>query len=189
MNELLQFIINGLKSIHEITNNIDFKKTSEDYIQSQLKIKINDKIKTDENFFDFLQNNDNHLKNLKIICIVPSKEQTLKEHISDHFKNINTKYNGDKLFYFYFQIVLVEQYLNSNGNDLKRQDLKIRLENLLKNECLREQLEHKQCLSKNHHKIDVIVMSELQKNVSDICNRETSNLSKCIHQNLYKKQE
>ena len=83
---------------------------------------------------------------------------------------------------------MVEQYLNSNGNDLKRQDLKIQLENLLKNECLREQLEHKQCLSKNHHKIDVIVMSDLRKNVSDICNQETANLDKCIHQNLHKRQ-
>ena len=189
MNELPVFIINGLKSIHEITSNIDFKKTTQDYIQSQLKIKANEEIKTDENFFDFLQKNDKHLKKLKIFCVFPSKEQTLKEHISHHFQNINTKYNGDKLFYFYFQIVMVEQYLNSNGNDLKRQDLKIRLENLLKNECFREQLEHKQCLSKNHHKIDVIVMSDLHKNVSDVCNWETSNLSKCIHQNLYKKQE
>ena len=189
MNEIPQFIISGLNSINKITSNIDFKKTTEDYIRSQLKIKANKEIKTDENFFDFLQTNDKHLKNLKIVCIVPSKEQLLKDHISHHFRNINMKYNGDKLFYFYFQIVLVEQYLNSNGNDLKRQDLKIRLENLLKNECLREQLEHKQCLSKNHHKIDVIVMSDLQKNVSDICNEETSNLSKCIHQNLYKRQE
>lgn len=187
MNELPQFIINGLKSIHNITNNIDFKKTTEDYVRSQLKIKMNNKIKTDENFFSFLQKNDKHLKKLNIFCIVPSKEQSLKDHISHHFRNINTKYNGDKLFYFYFQIVMVEQYINSNGNDLKRQDLKIRLENLLKNECLREQLEHKQCLSNNHHKIDVIVMSELRENVCDICNTETSNLNKCIHQNLYKR--
>lgn len=187
MNELPQFIISGLKSIHDITNNIDFKKTTDDYIRSQLKIKMNDKIQTDENFFNFLQKNDKHLKNLRIFCIVPEKEQSLKEHISHHFRNINTKYDGDKLFYFYFQIVMVEQYLNSNGNDLKRQDLKIRLENLLKNDCLREQLEHKQCLSKNHHKIDVIVMSDLKKNVSDVCNQETNNLEKCIHQNLYKR--
>jgi hypothetical protein len=189
MNELPVFIINGLKSIHSITSNIDFKKTTEDYIRSQLKVKADEEIKTDENFFNFLQKNDKHLKNLKIVCVFPSKEQTLKKHISHHFRNMNTKYDGDKLFYFYFQIVMVEQYQNSTGNDLKRQDLKIRLENLLKNECLREQLEHKQCLSKNHHKIDVIVMSDLKKNVSDICNRETSNLDKCIHQNLYKRQE
>ena len=189
MNELPQFIINGLKSIHEITSNIDFKKTTEDYIRSQLKIKMNKEIKTDENFFNFLQKNDKHLKNLRIFCVIPVKEQSLKEHISNHFRKINTKYNGDKLFYFYFQIVMVEQYLNSNGNDLKRQDLKIRLENLLKNDCLREQLEHKQCLSKNHHKIDVIVMSDLKKNVSDVCNQETSNLDKCIGRYLYKKQE
>jgi hypothetical protein len=84
---------------------------------------------------------------------------------------------------------MVEQYLNSYGNDLKRQDLKIRLENLLKNDCLREQLEHKQCLSKNHHKIDVIVMSDLKKNVSDVCNEETTNLDKCIGRYLYKKRE
>jgi hypothetical protein len=187
MNELPQFIINGLKSIHTITNNIDFKKTTEDYIRSQLKIKMNDKIISDENFFNFLQKNDKHLKNIKIFCVVPSKEQPIKEHISHHFRNMNTKYDGDKLFYFYFQIVMVEQYLNSNGNDLKRQDLKISLENLLKNECLREQLEHKRCLSKNHHKIDVIVMSDLKKNVCSVCNEETANLDKCIHQNLYKK--
>jgi hypothetical protein len=189
MNELPQFIISGLKSIHEITSNIDFKKTTEDYLRSQLKIKMNDKIKTDENFFNFLQKNDKHLKNLRVFCVVPAKEQTLKEHISHHFRNINTKYDGDKLFYFYFQIVMVEKYLNSYGNDLKRQDLKIRLENLLKTDCLREQLEHKQCLSKNHHKIDVIVMSDLKKNVSDVCNEETTNLDKCIHRNLYKKLE
>jgi hypothetical protein len=189
MDNLPQFIINGLKSIHIITSNIDFKKTTEDYIRSQLKIKINEEIKNDENFFNFLQKNDKHLKKLKIFCVFPEKEQTLKEHISHHFRNINTKYDGDKLFYFYFQIVMVEQYLNSNGNDLKRQDLKIRLENLLKNDCLREQLEHKQCLSKNHNKIDVIVMSDLQKNVSDVCNQETTNLYKCIHHNLYKRLE
>jgi len=187
MNELPQFIISGLKSINDITNNIDFKKTTEDYIRSQLKIKMNHEIKTDENFFNFLQKNDKHFKKLRIFCVVPAKEQSLKEHISHHFRNINTKYDGDKLFYFYFQIVMVEKYLNSNGNDLKRQDLKIRLENLLKTDCLREQLEHKQCLSKNHHKIDVIVMSDLKKNVSDVCNEETMNLDKCIHQNLYKK--
>ena len=189
MNELPQFIINGLKSIHEITSNIDFKKTTDDYIRSQLKIKMNKEIKTDENFFNFLQKNDKHLKNLRIFCVVPAIEQPLKKHISHHFRNINTKYDGDKLFYFYFQIVMVEQYLNSYGNDLKRQDLKIRLENLLKNECLREQLEHKQCLSKNHHKIDVIVMSDLKKNVNEVCNQQTSNLDTCIRRYLYKKRE
>lgn len=189
MNELPQFIIRGLKSINDITSNIDFKKTTEDYVQSQLKIKMNDKIKTDENFFNFLQKNDKHLKHLRVFCVVPAKEQTLKDHISHHFRNINTKYDGDKLFYFYFQIVMVEQYLNSYGNDLKRQDLKIRLENLLKNECLREQLEHKQCLSKNHHKIDIIVMSDLKKNVSHVCNSQTTNLDKCIGRYLYKRRE
>ena len=189
MNELPEFIISGLKSIHEITSNIDFKKTTEDYVRSQLKIKINHEIKTDENFFNFLQKNDKHLKKLRVFCVVPAKEQSLKEHISHHFRKINTKYDGDKLFYFYFQIVMVEQYLNSYGNDLKRQDLKIRLENLLKNECLREQLEHKQCLSKNHHKIDVIVMSDLKKNVNDVCNSQTTNLDKCIGRYLYKRRE
>ena len=38
MNELPQFIITGLKSIHNLTNNIDFKKTTEDYIQATSNI-------------------------------------------------------------------------------------------------------------------------------------------------------
>jgi hypothetical protein len=188
-SQLAKFIINGLSSINKITENIDLNRTTEKYIESQLKsIKQINAIKTENDFFNFLEKNDKYLKNITIYCIIPIEKQTIKEHISSYFKNINTKYNGNKLFFFYFQIVLVENFINSNGNDLKRQDLKTRLENLLKSSCQTQKLEMKNCLSKNYDKIEVIVMSDLDKNINKVCNNEAVSLEKCISTNLKMRQ-
>ena len=42
----------------------------------------------------------------------------------------------------------------------------------------------KNCLSKNYDKIDVIVMSDLDKNINKVCNNEAVSLEKCISTNL-----
>ena len=124
MNELPQFIISGLKSIHGITNNIDFKKTTEDYVLAQLKIKMNNQIKTDENFFNFLQKNDKHLKNLKIFCVVPAKEQSLKEHISHHLGILTLNmtvisYSISIFRLLWLRIILIHMGMTSNAKTLK----------------------------------------------------------------------
>ena len=66
------------------------------------------------------------------------EEETLRNHISKYFKDIHNKYNKDKMFFFYFQLVLMDIFLQTVGKTMNRQDLKIRLMEVLKNECLIE---------------------------------------------------
>ncbi len=91
----------------------------------------------DETFFSFLKANDKFFSEMKIINL-DEKEETLKVHLDEYFKTMHSKYNQDKLFYFYFQLVLMELFLTQHKIELPRKDLKDKLEVILKNKCFKK---------------------------------------------------
>jgi hypothetical protein len=196
-DRLAKFLHDGLHHIHEITENIDLEKTSPEFLQEQLPKKIAEsyiKIQysnknpgtIDETFFSFLKSNDEFFSKMKIITL-DGNEEPLKNHLDEYFKTMHSKYNEDKLFYFYFQLVLMELYLNEHKVELPRKDLKDKLEAILKNECLREKKKFKNCIGKNSDKIDVITMSKLGEQIDAQCKPEREKLEKCVWTNWSKK--
>jgi len=195
-DKLANFLHDGLHHIHEITGNIDFKKTIPAYLKEQLppnitksylKIKYSkkDPDTIDETFFSFLKENDKFFSEMKINTL-DGKKETLKVHLGEYFKNMHSKYNEDKLFYFYFQLVLMELFLNQHKIELPRKDLKGQLEALLKNECQVEKKELKTCIGKNSDKIDVITMSKLGEQIDAQCKPQREEFEKCVWKNFHK---
>jgi len=196
-NEILtNFIIKGLKGINEITENIDLQKTSKQFIQNQLPQSLNEsflKIKytnnqdnIDETFFSFLKDNDQFFQHLKIFSIHPTKEQTLQQHLSEYFNNIHTKYNEDKMFYFYFQLILMENFLGMMGMNMEKGNLKVELMDVLKNHCFMEKKEMSKCLGDHMEEIDVIAMSDFENKINNKCQVPKKNLEQCIIRKLKK---
>jgi hypothetical protein len=195
-DKLANFLYNGLHHIHEITENIDLEKTSPEFLKKQLpsnitksylKIKYSKKdIDTiDETFFSFLKDNDKFFSEMNIITL-DGKKETLKVHLDEYFKNMHSKYNENKLFYFYFQLVLMELFLNQHKVELPRKDLKDQLEELLKNKCLLEKKELKNCIGKNSNKIDVITMSKLGEQIDTQCKPQREEFEQCVWKNFHK---
>jgi len=194
--KLAKFLYDGLYHIHEITENIDLKKTSQEFLKNQLPKKIaesyikiqyskNNPDTIDETFFSFLKSHDNFFSEMKIINL-DGKQEPLKTHLDEYFKTMHSKYNEDKLFYFYFQLVLMELFLNQHKIELPRKDLKDQLEAILKNECIIEKKELKTCLGKNSDKIDVITMSKLGDQIDEQCKPEREKLEQCVWTNFSK---
>ena len=195
-DKLAKFLYDGLHYIHDITENIDLEKTTQTYLKDQLpktiaesylKIKYSKKDPDiiDETFFSFLKANDKVFSEMKIITL-DGKEEPLKVHLDEYFKTMHSKYNEDKLFYFYFQLVLMELFLTEHNVELPRKDLKEKLEELLKNECLREKKKFKTCIGKNLSKIDVITMSKLGEQIDEHCKPQKQKLEKCVWNNFHK---
>jgi hypothetical protein len=196
-DKLAKFLYEGLHHIHEITENIDLEKTSPEFLKKQLpkkiaesyiKIQYSDKNPDtiDETFFSFLKSNDEFFSKMKIITL-DGNEEPLKNHLDEYFKTMHSKYNEDKLFYFYFQLVLMELYLTEHKVELPRKDLKDKLEAILKNECIREKKGFKNCIGKNSDKIDVITMSKLGEQIDTQCKPERQELEKCVWNNYNSK--
>lgn len=191
--KLAKFLHDGLIHIHDITENIDLEKTSEDYLKKQLPSDIsksylqiqyskNNPENIDETFFSFLKSNDKFFAEMKIINL-DNKEESLKSHLDEYFKTMHSKYNQDKLFYFYFQLVLMELYLNQHKVELPRKELKEKLEAILKKQCIRQKKSLKTCIGKNGEKIDVITMSKLGIQIDEHCKPQREELEQCIWTN------
>ena len=196
-DKLAKFLYDGLHHIHEITENIDLKKTTPAFLKAQLPAEIaksyikiqyskTDPDKIDETFFSFLKANDEFFSKMKIITL-EGKEQPLKEHLDEYFKTMHSKYNEDKLFYFYFQLVLMELFLTKHKVELPRKDLKDKLEAILKNECLREKKALKTCIGQKYDKIDVITMSKLGEQIDAQCKPQKEELERCVWNNYNSK--
>lgn len=194
--KLAKFLHDGLYHIHEITENIDLKKTTPEFLKNQLPKKIADsyiKIQNsrnkadtiDETFFSFLKANDKFFSEMKIIDL-DEKEEQLKTHLDDYFKTMHSKYNQDKLFYFYFQLVLMELFLTKHKVEMPRKDLKDQLEAILKNECIHEKKELKTCIGEKSDKIDVITMSKLGDQIDAQCKPQREKLEQCVWTNFSK---
>ena len=195
-DKLAKFLHDGLYYIHDITENIDLKKTNPAFIKAQLPKKIADsyiKIQyskkvpdtIDETFFSFLKANDKFFSDMNIITL-SGKKESLKNHLDEYFKTMHSKYNEDKLFYFYFQLVLMELYLNQHKVQLPRKDLKDQLEAILKNECLLEKKALKKCIGEKSDKIDVITMSKLGEQIDLQCKPQKEELEQCVWTNFSK---
>lgn len=192
-NKLALFLIKGLKGINEITENIDFQKTTPEYINNQLRKNINQSFteiknsnNVEEDFFQFLKKNEKPLHNLKIFILIPQKEQRLKDHVDDYFKNVQTKHKEDKMFYFYFQLVLMEKFLKQFNKELPRNDLKLGLKEILSNQCKIEKIKMSKCLG-NLDNDSVEVMSEFGGKIDRKCKIERENLEGCILSNFNRK--
>jgi hypothetical protein len=192
--KLAKFIHDGLYHIHDITENIDLEKTNIDYLKdplpsniakSYLKIKYSKKNpdNIDETFFSFLKENDKFFSEMKIITLDNGKEESLKDHLDEYFKTMHSKYNEDKLFYFYFQLVLMELFLTQHKVELPRKDLKNKLEDILKKKCMKQKKSLKTCIGKKSEKIDVITMSELGTQIDAHCKPQREQLEKCVWTN------
>jgi hypothetical protein len=192
--KLAKFIHDGLYHIHDITENIDLEKTNIDYLKDQLpsniaksylKIKYSkkDPDNIDETFFSFLKENDKFFSEMKIITLDNGKEESLKDHLDEYFKTMHSKYNEDKLFYFYFQLVLMELFLTQHKVELPRKDLKNKLEDILKKKCMKQKKSLKTCIGKKSEKIDVITMSELGTQIDAHCKPQREQLEKCVWTN------
>jgi hypothetical protein len=195
-DKLAEFLHNGLDHIHEITEDIDLKKTSPTFLKSQLPQKIaesyikihyskTDPKKIDETFFSFLKANDKFFSEMKIMTL-SGKQEPLKTHLDKYFKTMHTKYKEDKLFYFYFQLVLMELFLTEHKVELPRKDLKDKLESILKNECIHEKKALKTCISENSDKIDIITMSKLGDQINSQCKPQREELEQCVWNNFHK---
>ena len=195
--KLAKFLHDGLYHIHEITENIDLEKTSPDYLKAQLPLDIaksylkiqyskKDPETIDETFFSFLKDNDKFFAEMKIITLDDGKEEPLKVHLDEYFKTMHSKYNEDKLFFFYFQLVLMELFLTKHKVELPRKDLKDQLEAILKNQCLRQKKSLKTCIGKNSEQIDVITMSELGTQIDAHCKPQREQLEQCVWTNFSK---
>ena len=196
-DKLANFLHAGLYHINEITENIDLEKTSINYLKAQLPSNIaqsylkiqyskKDPDTIDETFFSFLKANDEFFSEMKIITLT-GKEESLKVHLDEYFKKMHSKYNEDKLFYFYFQLVLMELFLNQHKVELPRKDLKDRLEEILKNKCMLEKKELKVCIGKKSDKIDVITMSKLGEQIDEHCKPQREKLEQCVWNNYNSK--
>ena len=186
--ELVIYLNKGLKKINEITEDINFNKTNSNYLNKQLPnieydVRMNGEI--DENFFDFLRDNEKLFGDIKFYTY-NGKETKLRDHLSNYFKNIHSKYNEDKMFYFYFELVMMEEFLKNNGRTLPRKDLKEELMNVLKYECQEEKIKFSKCLGKNMEEIDVIVMSNFDNKINEHCKIEKESLQKCVKRKLTK---
>jgi len=196
-DKLAKFLHDGLHHIHEITENIDLKKTTPAFLKAQLPTEIaksyikiqyskTDPDKIDETFFSFLKANDKFFSEMKIITL-DDKKQPLKDHLDEYFKTMHSKYNEDKLFYFYFQLVLMELFLTQHKVELPRKDLKDKLEAILKNECLREKKALKTCIGQKSDKIDIITMSKLGEQIDAQCKPQKEELERCVWNNYSSK--
>ena len=190
---LVDFLLRGLKGINEITENIDFGKTSEQYLYNQLPeeinksfIKINYNENTehiDETFFTFLKDNEQFFQNMKIINL-DGKSETLSQHLSDYFQNMHSKYNEDKMFYFYFELILMEIFLANKDVELPRQELKQQLGEVIKNHCFIEKRDFSKCLGEHLEEIDVVAISDFNGNIGAKCEVPKQNLEKCVIRNF-----
>ena len=182
------YLLNGLKKINEITENIDFKKTTQEYLENQIKYLTtkyqNLNLETDEDFFQFLKKNEGRFKSIKIFIFNKTEPQTLEKVLECYFSNINQHLNQDKLFYFYFNLILIEMFLKDQGKTLPRKDLKLKLKEVIQNNCLQQKLALSKCLNDNH--IDIIPMSDLSNNINKKCFPQRENFEKCVITNLKK---
>jgi hypothetical protein len=196
-DKLANFLHSGLRHIHDITENIDLEKTSINYLKSQLPTDVaksylkiqyskKDPETIDETFFSFLKSNDKFFSEMKIINL-DEKEETLKVHLDEYFKTMHSKYNEDKLFYFYFQLVLMELFLTQHKIELPRKDLKDKLEVILKHKCFKKKKALKVCIGKNSDKIDVITMSKMGEQIDEHCKPQREELEKCVWDNYNSK--
>lgn len=189
-NTLTNFLIKGFKDINEITDNIDLVETSFQYVKNQLPDELNKSFlqieysdSDEETFFQFLKKNDKFFANIKIKT-VGGDEETLKDHLDNYFKHNHSKYNQDKLFYFYFQLILMELFLNKNNKELPRKDLKQKLEDVLKIHCRPKKHALKECLGKNINEIDIVTMSELDLKIQNKCKIQKEELEQCVRNKL-----
>lgn len=196
--KLAKFLHDGLHHINEITENIDLEKTSINYLKAQLPSNIaqsylkiqyskKDPDTIDETFFSFLKANDKFFSELKIKTIDDGKEEPLKVHLDEYFKTMHSKYNQDKLFYFYFQLVLMELFLTQHKIELPRKDLKDKLEVILKHKCFKKKKALKVCIGKNSDKIDVITMSKMGEQINEHCKPQREELEQCVWDNYNSK--
>jgi len=186
MNDLSKYIHNGLQKINQICNSIDFQKTNIQFIKNQLpylqnnfeKIEINKNV--DENFFQFLKKNENKMKNLKIYVFESTEPITLKHLINNYFYTMNEKKKYEKMFYFYFNLVLMEDILKNNNKKLPRKDLKHKLKQFLQENCLQQKYELSKCISDNN--IDIIPIDHFSNEINQKCNSQRKNFENCACQ-------
>ena len=191
MNDFSKYMYDGLKKVNQITKNINFQKTTEEYLNQQIKT-LNTKFHNidlkknnlEENFFSFLNKNKNNIQKIKVFIIIKNNPVTFKELLHNYFCQINKEINQDKMFYFYFNLVLIDQLLKDNNKNFNRRDLTRDLKDFLKNHCTSEKYQLAKCLSDNQ--IDIIPLSDFSNTITQKCSFQKNQFEKCVKNNFNK---
>jgi hypothetical protein len=182
-NRFINIIHSGLKKINEKFEIIDIKKTNKSFIGNQLNpqmLKEFDKI-TDDNYDSFYQiiENKSFLNKIKVHTL-DNKSKTLNTVLRAKNNKLSEEYAENKMFYLYFNIVLVEKFLESYNKKLRRPHIKKRLESILISSCSKQKTAFKKCLGKYKNHIEVIPMNNMENSIKNKCNKENNDLNNCL---------
>jgi len=159
------------------------KKTNKSFIENQLNphmLKQFEKI-TDDNYDSFYQiiGNKRFLNKIKVRTL-DNKSKTLNTVLLEKNNKLSEEYAENKMFYLYFNIVLVEKFLESYNKKLRRSHIRKRLESILTSNCSKPKIAFKKCLGKYKNHIEIIPMSNMEKNIKNKCKTEQNNLNNCL---------
>ena len=109
-----------------------------------------------------------------------SKLTKLNNILEQSNGQLEKKYAENKLFYFYFNIVLVDNFLANYRSKLKIDHIRSRLENIINKHCSNDRDALQKCLSTHKDSIEVLPMSDFSRSISEKCETESKKLEKCI---------
>ena len=192
MNNLKKKLTNGiyasLKKINNLASlNIDFEKTSKEYISDQISTKFlknftnnyeSGDIKDIDSFIIFLQKNQTNIKKITIFLKNSNKNIYLKTIISKFLKESQKNIISSKLFYFYLNLILVENFYKTNK--ISRDVLKKRIEEIINNNCLSEKKKLLSCLFINNSKIEVVPINNFEKSIDKNCRSQKNKIEQCL---------
>ena len=186
--KLINIIYYVMKKLNKQSNlNIDFERTNKDFIANQIKPKFIkrfteaynlNELKDDNNIILFFNKNQTYIKN--ITCFTCNSNQTLffKTIISKFLKNSQKNIISNKLFYFYFNLLLIEKL--HKENNVSRDTLKKRIEEIINNKCINEKKKLLSCLLENRKDITIVPINRFEKDIDKKCTSHKKKLENCI---------
>lgn len=186
-NQLANIIYEGLISINNKSHNINVTKTNKKYLREQLTSQlVNKYIKLKNNStggdYDFYKmiSNGGFGERIKIFIMDNLKPISLSSFLKRNNELLEDNYAENKLFYLYFNIVLVDNFSQDYKSKLKINHVKERLEQIIENNCRTQKNELQACLRNKKDKIEVIPMSNFSKNIDEHCKIEKTKFEQCI---------
>lgn len=186
-NQLVNILYRGIKTINQKIKGINMRKTNKLFLKNQLTPEIvqeyekaaNKKENSGESKFYDMINKKNFSNKIKVYT-KDSKLTKLNNVLEQSNGKLEQKYAENKLFYFYFNIVLVDNFLANYRSKLKIDHIRTRLENIINNHCSMERDVLQKCLSTHKDSIQVMPMSDFSKSVNEKCANESRKLEQCI---------
>ena len=186
-NQLVNILYRGIKTINQKIREINMRKTNKLFLKNQLTPEIvqeyekaiNKKENSGESKFYDMINKKNFSNKIKVYN-KDSKLTKLNNILEKSNGKLEQKYAENKLFYFYFNIVLVDNFLANYRSKLKIDHIRSRLENIINKHCSTDRDALQKCLSTHKDSIDVLPMSDFSKSIRNRCANESKKLEQCI---------